>query len=193
MPIYLIGVNHTTAQSSKDGTPQGDVQKAYVETLAKAIRDVNAEYVAEEYSEEAQAQTERLSLTPKVAFDNGGKHRFCDATQEERKHIKYLGHQELHREIWMHDANWNISNEEAQAKAWALAIGKYFERRERFWLEKIGDIKNNRVIFVCGDAHVDTFGKLLEAEGWEVHVAARGIGVTDEDRHNFQMGVQYLH
>jgi hypothetical protein len=192
MSIYLIGVNHTTAQSSTDGTPQSEDQKNYVESLTKAIRNVGAEYVAEEYSEEAEQMTKRLSLTLKVASENGAKHRFCDPTQDQRRQIRYLGHQELHIQIWMNDANWNISNEEAEAKAWALAIGKYFERRERFWLQKIADIKDKRVIFVCGDAHVDTFSKLLEATGWEVHVVARGIGITDEDRRKVGAGLQYL-
>jgi hypothetical protein len=192
MAIYLIGVNHTIAQSSPDGRPQDEVQKAYVETLARVIQEVSAEYVAEEYSEEAEKTAKRMSLSPKVACDNGAQHRFCDPTQEQRKAIRYLGHQELQLQIWMHDTNWNISNEEAEAKAWALDIGKYFERRERFWLGKIADIKDNTVVFVCGDAHVETFSKLLEAAEWEVHVAARGIGVTDEDRAKTAMGIAYL-
>ena len=192
MPIHLIGVNHTTAQSSTDGTPQTEDQKCYVAALTKAIRDVGAEYVTEEYSEEAEQMTKRQSLTPTVASENGAKHRFCDPTQAERRQIQYLGHQELHVLIWMNDANWNISNEEAQAKAWALSIGKYFERRERFWLQKIADIKDKRVIFVCGDAHVDTFGRLLEAGGWEVNIAARGIGITDDDQRRVAAGLQYL-
>jgi hypothetical protein len=131
-------------------------------------------------------------VNAKVAAENGAKHRFCDPDEGERKQIKYIGNQELHLEIWMHDPNWNISNEEAQAKAWALAIGKYFERRERFWLQKIADIKDKKAVFVCGDAHVDTFGRILDAAGWKVHVAARGIGITDEDRQNVANGLQYL-
>lgn len=192
MPIHLIGVNHTTAQSSPDGTPQTEDQKCYVAALTKTIIDVDAEYVAEEYSKEAEQQNNRLSLTPKIAGENGAIHRFCDPTQAERRHIRYLGHQELQVMIWMNDSNWNISNEEAEAKAWALSIGKYFERRECFWLQKIADIKDKRVIFVCGDAHVDTFGRLLTADGWQVNIAARGIGITDDDRRRVAAGVQYL-
>ena len=192
MPIHLIGVNHTTAQSSPDGNPQTEDQKAYIEVLTNVIREVGATYVAEEYSEEAEAETGRLSLTPKVASENGAKHRFCDPNQEQRRQIRYLGHQELHLQIWMHDSNRNISNEEAQAKAWALSLGKYFERRERFWLKEIADLWEETFIFICGDAHVDTFGKLLEAEGWQVHIAARGIGITDENRRNIADGLRYL-
>ena len=32
----------------------------------------------------------------------------------------------------------------------------------------------------AGDAHVDTFSRLLEAAGWDVRIVARGIGITDE-------------
>lgn len=92
----------------------------------------------------------------------------------------------------MHDDDWNISNDDARRKSWALDIGKYFERRERFWLDKIADLREKTVVFVCGDAHVDTFSKILDASGWQVHVAARGIGVTDEDRRNVAEGLQYL-
>ena len=47
-------------------------------------------------------------------------------------------------------------------------------------------------MFSCGDAHVDTFGTVLEAAGWQIHVAARGIGITDGDRRNVEEGLQYL-
>jgi hypothetical protein len=92
----------------------------------------------------------------------------------------------------MHDPDWNISNDEARRKSWALDIGKYFERREHFWLDKIAGLKEKTVVFVCGDAHVDTFGNRLKAAGWQVHVAAREIGITNEDRRNVAEGLQYL-
>jgi len=192
MPIHLLGASHTNAQSSPSGKPETDVQRNYVDTLTRIIRDVGGEYVAEEYSEEAEKESNRLSLTPRVAAENGVKHRFCDPTKEKRKLIGYVGQQELHLHISMHDDDWNISNDEARRKSWALDIGKYFERRERFWLDKIADLKGKTVVFVCGEAHVDTFSKLLEAANWQVHVAVRGIGVTDEDRRNVAEGLQYL-
>jgi hypothetical protein len=192
MAIHLIGVNHTHAQSSPSGEPETAIQRNYVDTLAKIIRDINAKYVAEEYSEEAEKDSERLSLTPRVARVNSAQHRFCDPTQKERMQIGYIGAQKVHQYISMHDDDWNISNDEARRKSWALDIGKYFELRERFWLDKIVDLKEETVVFVCGDAHIETFGKLLETAGWQVHMAARGIGITDEDHRNVEEGLQYL-
>ena len=148
MPIHLIGAHHTHAQSSPSGKPETDVQSNYADILTSVIRDVGAAHVAEEYSEEAETETKRLSLTPTVATENGAKHRFCDPTREERKKIGYVGQQDLHLHISMHDDDWNISNDEARRKSWALDIGKYFERREHFWLDKIVDLKEKTVVFV---------------------------------------------
>ena len=67
MPIHLLGVSHTNAQSSPSGKPETDVQRTYVDRLIRVIRDVGAEYVAEEYSEEAERDSKRLTLTPRVA------------------------------------------------------------------------------------------------------------------------------
>jgi hypothetical protein len=192
MPIHLIGAHHTNAQSSRSGKPETDVQRNYADTLATVIREVGAQWVAEEYSNEAEEESKRLSLTPRIAVENGAEHRFCDATKEERKKIGYVGQQELHLHISMHDDDWNISNEEARLKSWALDIGRYFEKRECFWLDKITELKENTVVFVCGEAHVDTFRKRLEAAGWQVHVAARGIGITGEDIRNVDEALQYL-
>ena len=192
MPIHLIGVHHTNAQSSQSGHAETDTQRSYVDMLAKIVREVGAEWVAEEYSKEAEEESERLSLTPGVAAETGVEHRFCDPTMKERRQIGYVGQQELHQYIAMHDPDWNISNDEARRKSWALDIGKYFGRRENFWLDRIADLKERTVVFVCGEAHVDTFGKRLEAAGWELHVAARGIGITDADRRSVEEGLQYL-
>jgi type I site-specific restriction endonuclease len=193
MPIHLISANHTTAQSSPSGEPETNVQRNYADTLAALIRKVGAQWVAEEYSEEAEEESGRLSLTPKIADENGAKHRFCDPRKEERMQIGYVGQQELHLYIGMHDDDWNISNDEARRKSWALDIGKYFEVRERFWLDKIADLKDKTVVFGCGDAHIDTFSKQLKAKSWDVHVAARSVGgITDEDQRNIAEGLQYL-
>lgn len=193
MPIHLISANHTTAQSSPSGEPETDVQRNYADALTALIRRVGAQWVAEEYSEEAETESGRLSLTPKITEANGAKHRFCDPTKKERIEIRYVGQQELHLYIGMHDDDWNISNDKARRKSWALDIGKYFEVRERFWIDKISDLKEKTVVFVCGDAHVETFTKLLEAKGWEVHLAARGVGgIPEEDQRNIAEGLRYL-
>ena len=191
MPIHLISANHTTAQSSPSGEPETNVQRNYADTLAALIRKVGAQWVAEEYSEEAEEESGRLSLTPKIADENGAKHRFCDPTKEERMKIGYVGQQELHLYIGMHDDDWNISNDEARRKSWALDIGKYFEVRERFWLDKIADLKDKTVVFVLRRRTRRHFYETAKGQrAQDVHVAARSVGgITDGDQRNIAEGL----
>lgn len=148
--------------------------------------------VAEEYSEEAEEDKKRRSIAKPIATAIGIEHRFCDATKAERKQIGYVGTQELHLTIPMHDPNWNISNEEAEAKAWAICIGRYFAIREKFWLEKIRDVAHQDVVFVLGDGHIDSFAKLLADEGIRSKLVERGIGLTAENSFRMENGLRYL-
>jgi len=81
-------------------------------------------------SKETEERTEKLSLTPKVASENGAEHRFCDPHEDRRNQIRYLEQAHLHLKISMRD--WNISNDEAHAKSWALALGKYLFQPDPF-------------------------------------------------------------
>jgi hypothetical protein len=119
------------------------------------------------------------------------EHRFCDPTIDERKRIGYLGGDYLQIQIFMHDDR-NLTQEDIQAKARALEIGKYWRIRERFWLERISDIEGE-VIFVCGDGHIETFTKMLSEEQISFTVAERGIGVNERDSHEMAAGWRFLH
>lgn len=189
--IHLIGVLHR-AQASATGQAETDSQKEYAETLRRTIRNVNPALVAEEYSTEAEQENKTISITRTVAAELGVPHRFCDPHKDERARVGYLSAEELHPLIWMNDENWNISNEEAEAKAWAICIGKYFAIREGLWLDSIRDVIKKEIVFVLGDGHVDSFTKILESEGVEVSVVARGIGVTAEDNARMEAGLRYL-
>lgn len=147
--IHLIGLAHE-AQASPSGAPETEAQELYADVLGPTIVAVRPCLVAEEYSEEVEEDNKRRSIGKPIATALAIEHRCCDATKAERKQIGYVGTQELHLIISMHDPNWNISNEEAKAKAWAICIGRYFAIREKFWLEKIRDIAHQDVVFVLG-------------------------------------------
>jgi hypothetical protein len=189
--VYLIGVAHE-AQASSSGKPENEVQGLYTGALERTIISVRPRIVAEEYNEEAEQENKRRSIGKQVAVALGVEHRFCDPNRTERQQIGYFGPQELHLQISMHDPNWNISNEEAQAKGWAICIGRYFSVRERFWLEKIRDVVNEEVVFVLGDGHVASFTKLLANEGINSQLVQRGIGVTGESARDMESGLRYL-
>jgi hypothetical protein len=194
--VYLIGLAHRE-QASLDfqGTPQTEAQKQYAEVLKKTIENLRPSLVAEEYSTESETENKRRSIAKPIADSLKVEHQFCDPHGEQRRTIGYLGVQELHPQIMMHDKNWDISPEEAQAKAWAICIGKYFIRRERVWLGRIREKskpEDDVVIFVLGDGHVDSFADLLAKEGIKSEVVERHIGVTAEDDALIQNGFQYL-
>lgn len=191
MMVHLIGVAHE-AQASSSGKPETDAQALYAALLEHTIVAVGPRAVAEEYNEEAEQENKARSIGKLIAVALGGEHRFCDPNKAERQHIGYFGPQELHLHISMHDPNWNISNEEAQAKGWAICIGKYFAIRERFWLDKIRDVVDQDLVFVLGDGHVDSFTQLLDDEGINSQLVQRGIGVTAENALAMENGLRYL-
>jgi hypothetical protein len=189
--IHLIGLAHE-AQASPSGKPETEAQQRYADVLQKTIRDVHPCLVAEEYSLESEQANKRRSIAKPIADGAGVEHRFCDPADAERKQIGYVGTQELHLMIQMHDPNWNISNEEAEAKAWAICIGRYFVVREKFWLDRIRDAADKDVVFVLGDGHIESFSKLLAAAGIESGVFERGIGLTAENTRLMENGLRYL-
>ncbi len=189
--VHLIGVAHE-AQASGSGKPETDAQALYADVLGRTILSVRPRVVAEEYNEEAEQENKTRSIGKLITGALGVEHRFCDANKAERQQIGYFGPQELHLVISMHDPNWNISNEEAQAKGWAICIGRYFAIRERFWLEKIRDAVDQDLVFVLGDGHVDSFTKLLADAGINSQLVQRGIGVTAENALAMENGLRYL-
>jgi hypothetical protein len=189
--IHLIGLAHE-AQASGSGEPETDAQRHYAYLLGNTILAVRPRLIAEEYSMESEQDNKRRSIGWQIAAALGVEHRFCDPTKAERRQIGYFGPQELQRQIFMHDANWNISNEEAQAKGWAICIGRYFAIRERFWLEKLRDVVEQELVFVLGDGHVDSFTKLLADAGVNSQLVQRGIGVTAENAVDMENGLRFL-
>lgn len=189
--IHLIGLAHE-AQASPIGEPETEAQKRYAYLLGNTIITTRPCIVAEEYSGEAERMNKVRSIAWQVAAALNTEHRFCDPTKAERKQIGYVGTQELHLAISMHDRDWDISNEEAEAKAWAICIGRYFAIRERFWLSKIHDVVKEEILFVLGDGHVDSFTLVVAGEGLNSRVVARGIGVTAQHTARMENGMRYL-
>jgi hypothetical protein len=46
--------------------------------------------------------------------------------------------------------------------------------RECFWLERLLTVKPTRLLFACGDSHLETFGDKLRSAGYEVEILSRG-------------------
>ncbi len=97
----------------------------------------------------------------------------------------------LEVDIFMHD--WDgQSQEQISAKAGAIELAHYFPVREQFWLNQLDGFLDKDVLFICGDFHVESFRKLLDAAGVPNVEVMRGLGVTDEDRYQAQIAINYL-
>jgi hypothetical protein len=50
------------------------------------------------------------------------------------------------------------------------------DQREAFWFERLRDSAHMRILFVCGDDHVDSFGQLLSENGLTAEVLSQWWG-----------------
>jgi len=158
--------------------------------LRDTVQSVRPTFIAEEDSVEALTDRQEVSIAKVLAHENGIEHRYCDPTREERQAIGYKDGQSIELEIFMHgDAG--LSNDEIKLQGRAIEIGRYFPIREAFWLERLAGCRNCDAIFICGDGHIESFGKLLQSNDVRYTVVKRGIGLTDEDKW-FDKAVQYL-
>jgi hypothetical protein len=51
-----------------------------------------------------------------------------------------------------------------------------FPKREKVWLERIADLKDSNVLFICGNKHVQSFSALLRSSGFKCEVISDSWG-----------------
>jgi hypothetical protein len=176
--LYIIGLHHC-AQARKPENQLTGAQQAFADCLRRTVEQVRPSFIAEEDSEEALTERHKVSIAKEMADEKGIEHRFCDPTRGQRKAIGCVDGQKLERE--MLSADTNLSNEETRIKAWAIEKGRNYPIRERFWLERLDGGRDYNAVFICGDDHIDSFGRLLKSNGVACRVVERGIGLNEED------------
>jgi hypothetical protein len=133
-------------------------QKKYSETaLSMKNRDTKREHV---------------SITKEVA---NTLHRYCDAKFDEREKMGYIEGGALAQRYAMRDVP------DYSTRGYAEEVVKYWPRREQFWADKLNDVQDKDAIFVCGDAHIESFQKTLEKNGLSSTVYSRRIGMDQHD------------
>ncbi len=174
--LYLIGVNHAmqfksaTAQMFGESESVRTKREAFKAHVAEMIDKLAFEILAEEWSGEAkhkpaESETDLDEQSALAMFEaalaqcnyetvleqwskaKGIDHRFCDPDSTEK--------QALGIEV---DPRKETDSDR--------------DKRERFWLSKIADCKQKRVLFVCGDDHFAAFAQLLESNGFNVRRGA---------------------
>ena len=157
-----------------------DAQRTFDHVLRRAIEEVRPAFIAEEDSEEALVIRQRTSIAKSLADEHRIEHRFCDPTPAQREAMNYKDGQTLIFELLYHNRDERLEPE-LKVKGRAIEIVRYFPVREQFWLERLNGLYPSEGIFVCGDAHIENFGRLLESKGIGHRVVQRGIGLTQED------------
>jgi hypothetical protein len=176
--IHIIGVAHRV-QAKPKGEADTAEQVAYRQALGNAIKQINPVVVGEEYSEAAITKQnkdtgrEHESTTKEVA---NALHRYCDPEPEERAKMGYVEGGALAQKYAWDDPDYNT-------RGFAEEIVKYWPRREQFWADKLKGVAvgDKDAIFVCGDAHIESFQKTLERNGLSSTVHTRRIGINQED------------
>lgn len=183
--FYLIGAAHRVQSKPKNSDDSED-QEAFRACLRDAIGRTRPFLVAEEFSTHALTkarkydEAEHESITRAVADSLAVAHRFCDPGPEDRKRIGYVEGGELFMPMVMADQD-GLSNEQIETIAFATEVAKYWPLREKFWLDQLGDVLDKRVIFICGDAHLESFQQLVAGKAVESQIIARHIGVNQSD------------
>jgi hypothetical protein len=136
--------------------------------------------VAEEHSIEALRRG--YSITCAIACKFGLEHAFCDPPKEQRKIIGYRCIESLKEKVKNSDSLKVLSPYDIEVRATAIEIAREFRKREEFWLNSIKTKDLSTTLFVCGDAHVCSFRRLLLDRGIPSEIHSRGIGMNEKLR-----------
>jgi hypothetical protein len=193
--FYVIGVEHNVQSIGKDGVETTD-HKDFRLCLEEAIDRYKPIAVAEEYSNDALGaaallkRTSQDFFTKKIASEAGVTHMLCDPDVKTKAE---MGYQEKYGWGYHLDALWErIPYSDRALLSGALEIAKDFPLRENYWLRELRDFRQEDVIFICGDSHVETFGERLTEEKIPYKVVKRRIGMTPDLIKESDKEMEYL-
>ncbi|MEW6584243.1 MAG: hypothetical protein AB1442_01380 [Nitrospirota bacterium] len=162
--VYLIGVAHRV-QYTNDKSDPGEIMRfsAFLEMKALKLKitciaeELNAEVLREKKATACTA----LAVTRKLNIE----HRFCEPDRSEREALG-IPSERIHTKAPVGDGDSRKDIGERIRKE----REKYFELRERFWIDRIEDKIDEPIFFICGADHVGSFGTLLSEKGYDVEV-----------------------
>ncbi|HUD56871.1 MAG TPA: hypothetical protein VMR02_16690 [Terracidiphilus sp.] len=183
MILYLVGVNH---EATRYKQPRGLTKEnlVFIDVIESTITEHSFDLLAEEEQPECLIKYSAVSLFDAIHRAHGIPHEFVDPNQREREGIKYRNDREI---CGLEEFRTQVSHpllekdencgHEVEKIAHAHEIAHQFPIRERFWLNELRKTNAQNILFVCGDIHLRTFPRLLEAEGIRPEFIKDGIGV----------------
>jgi hypothetical protein len=194
--FYIVGVAHRV-QCKREGTEESSEQEEFRTVLASFIEKNRPVLVAEELSKESledasEGQNAKYnSVAEMVAKSLNIEHRFCDPDSDAREKMGYKNGRQLAQEIATSEGK-DPSDQEIKVQGYAIEVAKHWPCREQFWLGRLSNVRDNDVIFICGEFHIESFRELLERNEVYSIVAARHIGVSQEDDEFWNQVTAYL-
>jgi len=175
--FHIIGVEHSVQEFRRKIT-EGNL--AFATCLEQAIKAFRPTLIAEEHSIEALGM--RYSIACAVACKFGVEHAFCDPMTKQKKVIGYRDIECLKKKVGKSDSLNVLLPYDIEVRAHAIQIAREFRKREEFWLNSIKTKDLSTTLFICGDAHVCSFRKLLFDRGIPSEEHSRGIGMNEKLR-----------
>jgi hypothetical protein len=167
--VYLIGLNHGYQLEGLENYDWASFS-AFLEALS---REKNADLIAEELSQDAidtiwKPRGAKGSVAKRVADNLAINHLFCEPNLAIRRQLGIKNRQELFKEL-----GYGPVISDAQGKEVNSIQKRFWVVRESFWKKFLLEKKFARCIFILGSEHIESFGRLLEAEGATVEVVAK--------------------
>jgi hypothetical protein len=150
--IYLVGVEHLKTQWEDEYGSNIRFVSLFINSLKEDVKKLKVKIIAEELSEDTLARYNvSKSTAQEIARDCQIEHIFCDPTLRERENLGIP--------VPPYTSEENRKSD--------------FRKREQFWLNKIIHLKDEKVVFMCGKNHIESFEHLLEENGFRVTVLSK--------------------
>jgi hypothetical protein len=170
--IYLIGVDHIKSQWEYQDGSNTQFVSCFTNTLRTYIKELKVTIIGEELNHEIlEQQGVERSTAQIIAEEFCLKHIFCEPSAQERIRLGILSKEEISQQLYKKEL-WQIPDDNPEQQIINEEHQKYFSKRERFWLDKIKDCKEEIILFIYGKSHVGTFRKLLEDNTVKVAILA---------------------
>jgi len=156
MHIYLIGVTHDFQIP-----PQAKFEEYVFESCIEyGIRSIGEEMCKDALDDFGASQ----SIAKLVAEKIGLPHSYCGPGREERKALGISTENLLEAQKFQYE--W--TDDEFREK-----VAKDRRKREAIWFERLELIYEDPMLFICGIAHLESFGILLETNGYDYTILGK--------------------
>lgn len=172
--VYLLPVSHDVQLGSHD------LSDIYRKFLTYAISRLKISLICEELSEDDIKAGVHSYIAKNVAERLGIPYLLCEPSDEERKRLGIPLNEEINEKLQnlIQEAKLTGSYPAESFEKFRQEMTIANQKREKYWLDKIKDKKDETILFVVGighfsfyrDVHGEGFDKLLVGNGFKIDI-----------------------